>query len=122
LLCSCANKPEGGPLPVNVPTVSIRFFLQAGQGLDVSDSSGIETGRTTIPSASYRSNIYSLPLGTYTGSGCLVAVRRENDELIISNPQGNQEICQIKTQLKNNALWIRNNKSDSIAKNLKSQA
>lgn len=41
----------------------------------------------------WRSNIYSLPLGTYTGPNSLVAVRRENDELIISNPQGDQELC-----------------------------
>jgi len=32
-------------------------------------------------------------LGTYTGPNSLVAVRRENDELIISNPQGDQELC-----------------------------
>jgi len=41
----------------------------------------------------WRSNLYSLPLGTYTGRNCQVSVHRENNELIIGDAQGKGEIC-----------------------------
>ncbi|MEY2917587.1 MAG: hypothetical protein RIS73_1301 [Bacteroidota bacterium] len=45
-------------------------------------------------SISYKSNLYSLPLGTYTGRGCVVTVRIDQDELIISSQTG--ELCRHK--------------------------
>ncbi len=42
---------------------------------------------------SWKSNLYSLPLGTYTGRGCLVSVRKELDALVILDSQGKQELC-----------------------------
>jgi hypothetical protein len=45
---------------------------------------------------SWKGNLYSLPLGTYSGRGCLVAVRAEQDELVIFNQQGIQELCRHK--------------------------
>ena len=45
---------------------------------------------------SWKGNLYSLPLGTYSGRGCLVAVRAEQDELVIYDHQGNQELCRHK--------------------------
>jgi transposase len=42
---------------------------------------------------SWKGNLYSLPLGTYSGRGCLVAVKAEQDELVISDQQGIQELC-----------------------------
>ena len=47
-------------------------------------------------SISWKGNLYSLPLGTYSGRGCLVAVRAEQDELVIYDHQGNQELCRHK--------------------------
>lgn len=44
---------------------------------------------------SYKSNLYSLPLGTYKGRGSLVSICTEEDELIISGP-GNTELCRHK--------------------------
>lgn len=41
---------------------------------------------------SFKSNLYSLPLGTYKGRGSLVAVRAEQDELVISDHEG-MELC-----------------------------
>jgi transposase len=42
---------------------------------------------------SWKGNLYSLPLGTYTGRGCLVSVRKELDTLTVHDQQGNQELC-----------------------------
>src|SRR5690606_24197645 len=42
---------------------------------------------------SWKGNLYSLPLGTYSGRGCLVGVRAEQDELVIYDPEGNQQLC-----------------------------
>jgi hypothetical protein len=42
---------------------------------------------------SWKSNLYSLPLGTYTGRGCQVAVRKELNTLVISDEQGKLELC-----------------------------
>lgn len=42
---------------------------------------------------SWKSNLYSLPLGTYTGRGCLVSVCKELDTLVIRDQQGNHELC-----------------------------
>lgn len=44
---------------------------------------------------SFKSNLYSLPLGTYSGRGCQVAVCNEQGELIISG-KDNKEICRHK--------------------------
>lgn len=44
---------------------------------------------------SYKSNLYSLPLGTYTGIGSIVGVFKEQDNLIISI-ENNKEICRHK--------------------------
>jgi transposase len=40
---------------------------------------------------SYKSNLYSLPLGTYTGRGCVVSLRVEQGELILSKNE--VELC-----------------------------
>ncbi len=40
---------------------------------------------------SYKSNLYSLPLGTYTGRGCVVGLRAEQGELILS--KNTIELC-----------------------------
>ncbi len=42
---------------------------------------------------SWKGNLYSLPWGTYTGRGCMVAVRTEQDALQIFDPSGNHPIC-----------------------------
>lgn len=42
---------------------------------------------------SWKSNLYSLPLGTYTGRGCLVSVRKEPDTLVILDQHGKLELC-----------------------------
>ncbi|GAC1661745.1 MAG: IS21-like element ISBf2 family transposase [Flavisolibacter sp.] len=44
---------------------------------------------------SYKSNLYSLPLGTYKGRGSMVALCTEQDELILSS-QENEELCRHK--------------------------
>jgi len=44
---------------------------------------------------SYKSNLYSLPLGTYKGRGSMVALCAEQDELILSS-QENEELCRHK--------------------------
>jgi hypothetical protein len=41
---------------------------------------------------SWKSNFYSLPLGSYKGRGSAVAVRVENDQLLLCNTDGS-EIC-----------------------------
>ena len=48
---------------------------------------------------SYKSNFYSLPLGTYQGKGTLVALHIEQGYLILSDPQGQQEICRHKVAI-----------------------
>jgi transposase len=45
---------------------------------------------------SYKSNLYSLPLGTYQGRGTLVAVSVNEDELIISAVADERELCRHK--------------------------
>ncbi|MEO5602349.1 MAG: IS21 family transposase [Cyclobacteriaceae bacterium] len=45
---------------------------------------------------SWKGNLYSLPLGTYSGRGCLVAVKADQDELVILSPEGIQELCRHK--------------------------
>lgn len=42
---------------------------------------------------SWKGNLYSLPWGTYTGRGCMVAVRAEHDALLIFDPSGNHALC-----------------------------
>ncbi|HET6245305.1 MAG TPA: IS21 family transposase, partial [Bacteroidia bacterium] len=42
---------------------------------------------------SYKSNLYSLPLGTYKGRGCTVAVYIEQGYLTIFAPDGIEELC-----------------------------
>jgi hypothetical protein len=42
---------------------------------------------------SWKGNLYSLPWGTYTGRGCMVAVRAEQDSLKIFDASGNHSIC-----------------------------
>jgi transposase len=46
-------------------------------------------------SISYKSNLYSLPLGTYLGRGTVVAVALNQNELIISG-KDNKELCRHK--------------------------
>lgn len=43
---------------------------------------------------SYKSNLYSLPLGTYTGRGCVLGVMTEQDELIVL--KNGEELCRHK--------------------------
>ena len=47
-------------------------------------------------SISYKSNLYSLPLGSYKGRGTLVSVFLDTDALIILNESGQVEICRHK--------------------------
>jgi hypothetical protein len=42
---------------------------------------------------SWKGNLYSLPVGTYLGRGTLVAIRQEQDALIIFDQQGTHELC-----------------------------
>ncbi|MDZ4784828.1 MAG: IS21 family transposase [bacterium] len=42
---------------------------------------------------SYKSNLYSLPLGTYKGRGCKVGVAIEGDVIVVLNESGTEEIC-----------------------------
>jgi transposase len=42
---------------------------------------------------SWKGNLYSLPWGTYTGRGCMVSVRAEQDTLLIFDPTGNHPVC-----------------------------
>lgn len=44
-------------------------------------------------SISYKGNFYSLPLGTYKGKGCRVALHVEAGELVISQAEDKTEIC-----------------------------
>lgn len=50
-------------------------------------------------SISYKGNFYSLPLGTYQGKDTLVALHIEQTYLIISDQQGQQEICRHKVAI-----------------------
>lgn len=50
-------------------------------------------------SISFKGNFYSLPLGTYQGKGTLVALRIEQEYLIISAPESQQEICRHKVAM-----------------------
>lgn len=48
---------------------------------------------------SYKGNFYSLPLGTYKGKGSLVALRVEGNSLIITDAEGEKQICRHKIPL-----------------------
>lgn len=59
-------------------------------------------------SISYKGNLYSLPLGSYKGRSSYVALRVDNDALIILDENGQQELCRHKLALEKGQKVLNN--------------